>query len=97
MAGAWLSLQFPQRVEFGFKHQRASGVTVLLSMVLLSFVFSVGYMVLAAARLWLRAWIAPVVFLVLGALALAAYRRFLVWIEGFAAARRENLFSKLVR
>jgi ABC-2 type transport system permease protein len=97
MAGAWLSLQFPQRVEFGFKQQRASGVTMLLSMVLLSFVMSVGYLVIAAARLWRRMWIAPVVFLLLSAIALAAYRRFLVWIEGFAATQRENLFSKLVR
>ncbi len=97
-AGNLLSLYSPKRVDVStIGRQRASQVTVLISLVVQLVIVAVGVAVFMLARLYNNFWIATLLFLVLAALSLSVYSVALKRSDTIAIARREALVSELCR
>jgi ABC-2 type transport system permease protein len=97
-AGNLLSVYSPKRVDFGtFGRQRASQITVLLSLVVQALVIGCSVVTFFAARAAHRPWMALVIFLLLAVVAFVFYRWTLNQTEHLALDRRELLTAELCR
>ena len=97
-AGNLLSLYSPKRVDVStIGRQRASQVTVLLSLVVELVIVVVGVAVFMLAHLYNNFWIATLLFLVLACLSLSVYSVVLKRADTIAIERREALVSELCR
>ena len=97
-AGNLLSLYSPKRVDVStIGRQRASQVTVLISLVVQLVIVAVGVAAFMLARLYNNFWIATLLFLVLAALSVSVYSVVLKRADTIAIERREALVSELCR
>jgi uncharacterized Tic20 family protein len=97
-AGNLLSLYSPKRVEVSaIGRQRASQVTVLLSLVVQLVIVAVGVAAFLLARVFHNYWIATLLFLVLATLSFSVYSVVLKRADTIAIERREALVSELCR
>jgi ABC-2 type transport system permease protein len=97
-AGNLLSLYSPKRVDVStIGRQRASQVTVLISLVVQLVIVAVGVAAFMLARLYNNFWIATLLFLVLAALSLSVYSVVLKRADTIAIERREALVAELCR
>ena len=97
IAGNWLSLAFPRRFEFGQFRRRASGMSVLLGLVLQVVLLGLVALVYLLARWRGQMWILPVVFLALSGMALPTYGAMLDYSKRLALGKREVLTTQLCR
>jgi ABC-2 type transport system permease protein len=97
-AGNMLSLCFPRKFEFGaFRQRRASGITVLMSLLLQVILFGFCAGVFLLARFLGRPWLAAGVFFILAAGAWPLYRMGLRRCDRLALEKREVLTAELCR
>jgi ABC-2 type transport system permease protein len=97
-AGNLLSLYSPKRVEVSaIGRQRASQVTVLISLVVQLVIVAVGVAAFMLGRVYHNFWIATLLFLVLATLSFSAYSVVLKRADTIAIERREALVSELCR
>jgi len=97
-AGNLLSIYSPKRIDFGaFGRQRASQITVLLSLVVQAFVIGSCVVTFFMARAMHKPWFALPAFLLLAAVALLFYMWSLKQAEHLALERREVLVAELCR
>ena len=97
-AGNLLSLYSPKRIDVStIGRQRASQVTVLISLVVQLVIVAVGVAVFMLAHLYNNFWIATLLFLVLACLSLSVYSVVLKRADTIAIERRETLVSELCR
>jgi ABC-2 type transport system permease protein len=97
-AGNLLSLYSPKRVDVStIGRQRASQVTVLISLVVQLVIVAVGVATFMLAHLYHNYWIATLLFLVLAMLSFSVYRVVLKRADTIAIERREALVSELCR
>jgi ABC-2 type transport system permease protein len=97
-AGNLLSLYSPKRVDTStLGRQRASQVTVLISLVVQLVIVAVGVAAFLLAHLLNNFWIATLIFLVLACLSLSLYSVVLKRADTIAIERREALVSELCR
>jgi hypothetical protein len=97
-AGNLLSLYSPKRVDTArLGRQRASQLTVLISLVVQLVIVAVGVAAFLLAHLFNNFWIATLLFLVLACLSLSVYRVVLKRADTIALERREALVSELCR
>lgn len=96
--GNLLSIFSPKRIDFGtFGRQRASQVTVLLSLGVQALVVGCCVGTFFVARTAQKPWLALLIFAVLGAAALLFYWWTLGQTEEMALERRERLTAELCR
>ena len=94
--GNLLSLYSPKKVDYGtFGRQKASQLTVLLSLGIQLLIFGLGAATVFAARLYGNLWLATPVFLFLGLIGIGVYLLVLNRIDKFALDRRESLVAEL--
>src|ERR1022692_297463 len=97
-AGNLLSIYSPKKLDdSSFGRQRASQMTVLISLGVQIFVVGVGVGVFWMARHYGNFWIATLILLVLAGISLSAYRMILNRMDGLALERRETLVAELCR
>jgi ABC-2 type transport system permease protein len=97
-AGNLLSLYSPKRIDVStIGRQRASQVTVLISLVVQLVIVAVGVAAFLLAHLYNNFWIATLLFLVLACLSLSVYSVVLKRADIIAIERREALVSELCR
>lgn len=97
-AGNLLSLYSPKRIDVStIGRQRASQVTVLISLVVQLVIVAVGLAAFMLAHLYNNFWIATLLFLVLACLSLSMYSVVLKRADIIAIERREALVSELCR
>jgi ABC-2 type transport system permease protein len=97
-AGNLLSIYSPKKLDYSsFGRQRASQMTVLISLGVQIFVVGVGVLVFWLARHYGNFWIATLLLLLLAGISLWAYRMILSGMDGLALARRETLVAELCR
>jgi ABC-2 type transport system permease protein len=97
-AGNLLSIYSPKRIDFGtFGRQRASQITVLLSLIVQALVIGCSVVIFVMASALSKPWWAPPIFLVLAFGALLFYRWTLHQTEQLAMERRERLTGELCR
>jgi ABC-2 type transport system permease protein len=96
--GNLLSLYSPKRVDFGtFGRQRASQVTVLLSLVVQALVIGCCVTTFFLAGWAHKPWLALAIFLTLASAALVFYLWSLGQAERLGQSRREILVAELCR
>ena len=97
-AGNLLSLYSPKKLDYSsFGRQRASQLTVLISLGVQLFVVGVGVAAFWIARRYGNFWIATMILLLLSGISLSAYGMILNRIDALARARRETLIAELCR
>jgi ABC-2 type transport system permease protein len=97
-AGNLLSILSPKKLDYSsFGRQRASQVTVLISLAVQIFVVGVGVAAFWIARTYGNVWIAALILLVLSGISLSAYWMILNRMDGLALQRRETLVAELSR
>jgi ABC-2 type transport system permease protein len=97
-AGNLLSIYAPKKMDYSkFGRQRASQMTVLISLGVQLFVVGVGFAVFWLAHYYGSFWIATLILLVLAGISLAVYKMILDRIDGLALERRETLVAELCR
>ena len=97
-AGNLLSIYSPRKRDFAtFGRQNVSQTTVLASFGMQMVIVGLGAAVFAIARLYHNQWIAPLLFLVLAAIALPLYVMVLGRLDDIALKRREVLLAELCR
>jgi ABC-2 type transport system permease protein len=97
-AGNLLSIYSPKKLDYSsFGRQRASQMTVLISLGVQIFVVGVGAVAFWIARLYGNFWIATLILLVLAGISLSAYAMILNRMDGLALERRETLVAELCR
>jgi ABC-2 type transport system permease protein len=96
--GNLLSLHSPKRIEFGtFGRQRASQLTVLISLGVQIVVFGLAATTMALAHYYREIWFAVMVFLLLALVSLAGYEIVLRRVDRLALGNRETLTTELCR
>jgi ABC-2 type transport system permease protein len=96
--GNLLSIYSPRKLDYStFGRQRASQVTVLISLALQIVVVSVGATVFWIARHYGNFWIATLMLLLLSAISLSGYVIVLGRMDRFAQDRRETLVAELCK
>lgn len=97
-AGNLLSVYSPKKLDYSsFGRQRASQVTVLISLGVQIFVIGVGVAAFWIARHYGNFWIATLILLMLSGISLSAYVIILNRMDGLALQRRETLVAELCR
>jgi ABC-2 type transport system permease protein len=97
-AGNLLSIWSPKKLDYSsFGRQRASQMTVLLSLGVQIFVVGVGVAAFWIARHYGNFWIATLILLMLSGISLSAYAMILNRMDGLALRRRETLVAELCR
>lgn len=97
-AGDCLSLLMPKKMDFAvFGRQRAAGTTAFAALGAQLLVFSLIAGTFALAHFYAGLWLAVVLNLALGALAIAGYSVLLSRIDNLARSRREAIISELLR
>ena len=96
--GNLLSVYSPKRVEyFAFGRQRASEVTLVISLAVQLALIGVGALAISLARLYANLWFATSMLLVLAVASTAAYVIVLARIDRLAMERRDVLVAELCR
>ncbi|MBV9182439.1 MAG: hypothetical protein JO356_14100, partial [Acidobacteria bacterium] len=96
--GNLLSVYSPKRVEyFTFGRQRASEVTILVSLAVQLALIGVGALALFIAQLYTNLWLATAILLLLAMASIPAYLILLSRIDEIAMARRDVLIAELCR
>jgi ABC-2 type transport system permease protein len=96
--GNVLSIYSPKRLDYSkFGRQRASQVTVLVSLSLQLVVVSVGIGAFLTARYFGSLWIATLLLVLLAGISLALYGMVLKRLDRLALERREELVAELCR
>ena len=96
--GNLLSLYSPKKLDFStFGRQRASQITVLVSLGVQIVVMVVGVSVFVLARHYRNYWIAALIFLLLSVISFLIYGMTLGRVDRIALERRETLVSELCR
>ena len=96
--GNILSLYSPKKLDYSkFGRQRASQMTVLISLALQIVVVGVGVSVFWTARYLGNSWIAALLLLLLAAVSLTIYSMVLNRLDRLARERRETLIAELCR
>ena len=96
--GNVLSLYSPKRLDFStFGRQRASQITVLVSLGVQIALVGIGVSTFVIAHYYGNFWIAAAVFLVLAVITLPIYGMTLQHMDRLALARRETLVAELCR
>lgn len=96
--GNLLSIYSPKKLDYAaFGRQRASQMTVLVSLGVQVFIVGIGVGAFWLARSYNNLWIATVLFLLLGAVSFSTYVIILMRIDGIALAKRETLVAELCR
>ncbi|MGB0005559.1 MAG: hypothetical protein WA437_11890 [Candidatus Sulfotelmatobacter sp.] len=96
--GNMLSLYSPKKLDYSkFGRQRASQMTVLISLALQIVVVGVGVSVFWTARYLGNSWVAALLLLLLAAVSLTIYSVVLNRLDRFAQERRETLIAELCR
>ncbi|MGB7603179.1 MAG: hypothetical protein WBM24_22950 [Candidatus Sulfotelmatobacter sp.] len=96
--GNVLSLYSPKKLDYSkFGRQRASQMTVLISLALQIVVVGVGVSIFWTARYLGNSWIAGSLLLLLGAVSLAIYGIVLNRMDRLSQGRRETLIAELCR
>jgi ABC-2 type transport system permease protein len=96
--GNMLSIYSPKKLDYSkFGRQRASQMTVLISLALQLVVIGVGVSVFWIARYLGNSWIAALLLLLLAAVSLTIYGMVLNRLDRFAEERRETLIAELCR
>ncbi len=96
--GNLLSLYSPKKLDFStFGRQRASQITVLVSLGVQIVVVGIGVSTFVIARHYANFWIATAVFLALAVISFSIYGMILHRIDGIALERRETLVAELCR
>ncbi len=96
--GNILSLYSPKKLDYSkFGRQRASQMTVLISLALQIVVVGVGVSVFWTARYLGNSWIAALLLLLLAAASLTIYSMVLNRLDRLARERRETLIAELCR
>jgi ABC-2 type transport system permease protein len=96
--GNLLSIYSPKKLDYStFGRQRASQVTVLISLGLQIVVVGIGGAVFWVARHYGNFWIATVILLLLAGISLSSYAMILGRIDHIAEERRETLVAELCR
>jgi ABC-2 type transport system permease protein len=97
-AGNLLSIYSPKKLDYSsFGRQRASQMTVLISLGVQIFVAGVGAGAFWMARHYGNFWIATLILLVLAGISLSAYGMILNRMDRLALERRETLVAELCR
>jgi len=97
-AGNLLSLYSPKRIDHAaFGRQRASQLTVFLSLLVQLVVIGLGVGAFLLGRFLGSLWISTAVFLVLSVLSWSAYWYSLSQADSIALKRREQLMAELCR
>jgi ABC-2 type transport system permease protein len=97
-AGNLLSIYSPKKVDYSsFGRQRASQMTVLISLGVQLFVVGVGVAAFWIAKSYGTFWIATLILLVLAGISLSTYAMILNRMDGLALQRRETLVAELCR
>jgi ABC-2 type transport system permease protein len=97
-AGNLLSIYSPKKLDYSsFGRQRASQMTVLISLGVQFFVVGVGVAAFWMARHYGNFWIATLILLVLAGISLSAYAMILKRMDHLALERRETLVAELCR
>jgi ABC-2 type transport system permease protein len=97
-AGNLLSIYAPKKLDYSsFGRQRASQMTVLISLGVQVFVVGVGVAAFSIARHYGNFWIATSILLLLSGISLSAYWMILNRMDGLALQRRETLVAELCR
>jgi ABC-2 type transport system permease protein len=98
IVGNLLSLYSPKKLDFStFGRQRASQMTVLVSLGVQIVVVGIGVSAFVIARHYGNLWIATLVFLGLAVISFSIYGVTLKRIDRIALERRETLISELCR
>jgi len=96
--GNLLSIYSPKKLDFStFGRQRASQMTVLVSLVVQIVVVGVGVSAFVLAKHYGNFWIAAAIFLVLAVISFSAYGVILSRMDRIALERRETLLAELCR
>jgi ABC-2 type transport system permease protein len=96
--GNVLSIYSPKKLDYSkFGRQRASQMTVLISLALQIVVIGVGVSVFWTARYLGNSWIAALLLLLLGIVSLVIYGMVLNRMDRLAQERRETLIAELCR
>jgi ABC-2 type transport system permease protein len=96
--GNLLSIYSPKKLDYStFGRQRASQVTVLISLGLQIVVVGIGTTVFWMARHYGNFWIATLILLLLAGISFAAYTVILGRMDRIAEERRETLLAELCR
>jgi ABC-2 type transport system permease protein len=96
--GNLLSIYSPKKLDYSkFGRQRASQITVLLSLALQLVVIGVGVSAFLTARYMGNLWIATLLLLLLSGISLSLYWMTLNRVDRFALERRETLVAELCR
>jgi ABC-2 type transport system permease protein len=96
--GNLLSLYSPKKIDYSsFRHTRPSQVSVLISLGVQLFIIGLGVLVFWIGRLYGNYWITTLIFLLLSAISLTAYRVILHRVEALALERQETLVAELCR
>ncbi len=96
--GNLLSIYSPKKLDFStFGRQRASQMTVLVSLVVQIVVVGVGVSAFVLAKHYGNFWTAAAVFLVLAGISLSAYGVVLSRMDRIALECRETLVAELCR
>ena len=96
--GNVLSIYSPKKLDYSkFGRQRASQMTVLISLALQIVVVGVGVSVFWTARYLGNSWIAALLLLLLGIVSLVIYGMVLNRMDRLAQERRETLIAELCR
>ena len=96
--GNVLSLYSPKKLDYSkFGRQRASQVTVLISLALQIVVVGVGVSIFWTARYLGNSWIGALLLLLLGTVSLVIYGMVLNRVDRLAQERRETLIAELCR
>jgi ABC-2 type transport system permease protein len=96
--GNVLSIYSPKKLDFSkFGRQRASQMTVLISLALQLVVVGIGISIFWTARFLANSWIATALLLMLAGISLLVYAMVLNRIDRLALERRETLIGELCR
>jgi ABC-2 type transport system permease protein len=96
--GNLLSIYSPKKLDYSkFGRQRASQITVLLSLALQLVVIGVGVSAFVTARYLGNLWIATLLLLLLSGISLSLYWLMLNRVDRLALDRRETLVAELCR
>jgi ABC-2 type transport system permease protein len=96
--GNLLSVYSPKKLDFStFGRQRASQMTVLVSLVVQIVVVGVGVTAFVLAKHYGNFWIAAGIFLLLAVISFSAYGMVLGRMDRIALERRETLVAELCR
>lgn len=96
--GNLLSIYSPKKLDFAtFGRQRASQMTVLVSLAVQIVVVGVGVSAFVVAKHYGNFWIAAAIFLLLAVISFSAYAVVLGRMDRIAQERRETLVAELCR